>query len=204
MIRFLLITIALAATCKGAFYEQFPGFRPLYERANFVGIVTLVKRDVPKDEKDAWGDSIGPHSFFTIKSIKIFKGDAIDGDVARLADRRITIDGNTVFPVPIGDILTPERQFLVFLNGQTKKNGKDWVRLHGSRYQWDEIHAEGAVLPVSPLTNLNCIDVKNPYKTFDQIVFDYTEYSKKQYEHAVEQQRIVKQKGQQAIPPNGR
>jgi hypothetical protein len=129
--------------------------------------------------------------------------------VARLADRRIEIDGETAVPVPFEDILTPEKKFLVFLNGRTKANAKGWdqkgwEQLHGgSRYQWDEVHAEGAVLPVSPLTNLYTIDIKNPYKTFDQIISDYTAYTKKLYEHAVAQQRIVKQKGRQAVPSDG-
>jgi hypothetical protein len=200
MIRFLLISVIMAAACKGAIFDPFPGFRALYEQADFVGIVTLVKRGVPKDEKDASGDTIGPHRFFTIKSINVFKGDAIDGAVARLADRRIRLDGGTVFSVPFEDILKPERKFLVFLSGQTKENEKGWVQLHGTRYQWDEIHAEGAVLPVSPLTDLHLIDTKKPFKIFDQIVSDYTKYCEKLHKHALEQQRIVKQKGQQDAP----
>jgi hypothetical protein len=204
MNRIVLIIIALVSASNGALYQAFPGFQSLYESADFVGIVTLVKRDVPKNKDDQDSEMYGPHRFFSIKSIVIFKGDEIDGAVARLADRRIEIGGVAAVPAPFEDILTPEKQFLVFLNGRTKANAKGWDQLHGgSRYQWDEVHAEGAVLPVSPLTNFLTIDIKNPYKTFDQIISDYTEYTKKLYEHAVAQQRLVKQKGQQAVPSDG-
>lgn len=189
MNRFLFIALFFIGFSHAAVYEPFPGFKDLYESADFVGIVTLVKRDVPKDEKDAWRDWIGPHRFFQIDSVMVFKGAQIRAQVARLADRRLEFDGDAFHPVPLGEILTPEKQFLVFLNGTPVGPA--------GRYRWDEIHAEGAVLPVSPKTSLQNLDTTKPYAAFDQIIQDYTAYCKALYEHAVIQERLLKQQGQQ-------
>jgi hypothetical protein len=110
------------------------------------------------------------------------KGKKIEGDVARLADRRLGVP-------PSGDILTPEKTFLVFLTGDSG--------YQSSRYQWDEIHAEGAVLPISPKTNLQTIDASKPFELFKQIVAEYATYCTEVSEFAKLQQRQIEKQGQQ-------
>ena len=182
MLRFLFIAIMLSGSSFAAVYETFPGFEDHYRRADYVGIVTLGARDVSKDERGRISDSIGPHRFFRISSIVTIKGKKIEGDVARLADRRLG------FP-PLGDILTPEKTFLVFLTGDSG--------YQSNRYQWDEIYAEGSVLPVSPKTNLHAIDASKPFDLFKQIVADYASYCAELAEFAKQQHQLVEKKGQQ-------
>jgi len=182
MLRLLFIAILLSGSSIAAVYETFPGFENLYRRADFVGLVTLGARDVPKDERGRVSDSIGPHRFFRITSVLTIKGKKIEGDVARLADRRLG------YP-PLEEILTPEKTFLVFLTGDS--GYKD------SRYQWDEIHAEGSVLPVSPKTNLDAIDATKPFDLFKKIVADYATHCTEIAEFAKQQQRLVEKQGQQ-------
>ena len=188
MIRFLFISVALAVTCKGAFYERFPGFKELFGRAEFVGIVTLNKRAVPRNDRERLSDSYGPHRFFEIESVIVFKGKPIQSQVARLADYRLHHDGDQYFGAPYEDILTPEKQFLVFL--QTPVGPSD-------RYTWDCLNAEGAVLPISPKTNLHTMEVSKPFVVFDQVISDYKDYCKALYEHAIQQERILNKQGQQ-------
>lgn len=184
----ILFLIVFSGVIRAAFYEPFPGFEALYKRASFVGIVKIGERDVPDDESGQRADWIGPHRFFQIDSVMVFKGSKISGDVARLADRRIELigDGKMVM-APSEEILTQEKTFLVFLMGRYEKN----------RYQWDEVHAEGSVLPVSPQTNVRLIDVKNPIQSCHRIVADYTAYCQQLLKHALAQQKIVDQFGQQ-------
>jgi hypothetical protein len=195
MFRVIAISLAFVASCNAAVYERFPGFKRLYEQADFVGIVTLVRRDVPKDQKAAWGDWIGPHRFFEITSVKVLKGPQIRSQIARLADRRLEIGDGSFFPVPLGEVLLPETRFLVFLSGSP-------IGASG-RYRWDELHAEGAVLPVSPKTNLETLNLTKPLELFEQIVKDYTAHCKALYEHALDQERLLKANGQQVVTPNG-
>ena len=165
MIRFLLLIVLSTVVCRGAICDPFPGFKALYERADFVGVVELVKRDVPKDEQTAQGDLIGPHRFFEIRSVKIFKGREIQSEVARLADRRLQRDGTE-------DILTPTKRFLVFLVGVPANPSGEagWKAVHGDRCRWDELHAEGAVLPVPPNVDLEKVDVAKPFEFFEQVI----------------------------------
>ena len=181
MLRYLFIAIMLGGSSLAAVYESFPGFEDLYRRADYVGIVTLGVRDIPADEQVLASDSVGPHRFFRITSVVTIKGKKIEGDVARLADRRL---GSP----PLGDILTPEKTFLVFLTGDSG--------YPSSRYQWDEIHAEGSVLPVSPKTNLHAIDASKPFDLFKQIVADYAIYCAELAEFAKQQHQLVEKKGQ--------
>ena len=176
MIRLIITLLLISSPCRAAVYERFPGFEELFKRADYVGIVTLGARDVPKDEYGRQSDAIGPHRFFQITSVITLKGKEIKGDVARLADRRIG------FP-PIGEILAPEQKFLVFLTGD--------LGYQSVRYQWDEIHAEGSVLPVSPKTNLYGIDTTKKFELFRQIVVDYATHCKEVADHAVKQQVFV-------------
>ena len=60
------------------------------------------------------------------------------------------------------------------------------------RYRWDELHAEGAVLPLSPKSNLEMIDVTKPFEAFEKIIRDYTAHCKALYEHALIQERLLK------------
>lgn len=195
MFHLIFIACAVTSFCNGAVYERFPGFKQLYERADFVGIVTLVKRDVPSDEKAAWSDWIGPHRFFEIRSVKVFKGPKIQSQIARLADRRLELGANGISPAPSEEILLPEKQFLVFMTGSAEGPS--------GRYRWDELHAEGAVLPLSPKSNLEMIDVTRPFEAFEQIIRDYTAHCKALYEHALIQERLLKSNGQQDAPSNG-
>ena len=110
-----------------------------------------------------------------------------DGDVARLADRRLGTP-------PYGEILTTERRFLVFLSGDSKYKK--------SRYQWDEIHAEGSVLPVSPRSNFTRMDKSKPMAFIAQVITEYTLHCKELYEHAIKQQIKLKaaNNAQETIP----
>jgi hypothetical protein len=186
MLRFLSIALFLTCSSLAAVYERFPGFEDLYRRADFVGIIKLADRDVPKDAHKRASDWVGPHRFFKISSVLTLKGEKIEGDVARLADRRLG------FP-PLGEILTPEKTFLVFLTGDSG--------FQDHRYQWDEIHAEGSVLPVSPKTNLHAIDTSKPFDLFKQIVSDYAIYCAELSKFAKQQERLVEQQGQQGVAP---
>jgi hypothetical protein len=165
MIRSFLLIVLSTVVCRGAVYDPFPGFKVLYERADFVGVVELVKRDFPKDEETVQSDLIGPHRFFEIKSVKIFKGREIRSEVARLADRRLQRDGTE-------EILVPTKRFLVFMIGAPEDPSRlaGWKMLHGDRYRWDELHAEGAVLSVPPNVDLERVDVVNPFDFFEQVI----------------------------------
>jgi hypothetical protein len=182
-LRLVTMSLALCSICSAAVYEEFPGFKELYARANFVGIVKLGSRDVPKDEDGAFSDWIGPHRFFEVTSVKILKGPKIQSQIARLADRRLEMDGKKISRAPSEEILLSEKQFLVFLTGSAVGPS--------DRYRWDELHAEGAVLPVSPKTNLETLDLTKPLEVCEQIVRDYTAHCKALYEHALVQERLL-------------
>jgi hypothetical protein len=186
MLRFLYIALLLTSSALAAVYKTFPGFENLYRRADFVGIITLADRDIPKEAHTRASDWVGPHRFFKISSVLTIKGEKIEGDVARLADRRLGLP-------PLGEILTPEKTFLVFLTGDSG--------CQDHRYQWDEIHAEGSVLPVSPKTNFQTIDASKPFDLFRKIVADYAAYCAELSEFAEKQELLVEQQGQQGVAP---
>ncbi|MDP0492008.1 MAG: hypothetical protein Q7Q71_13240 [Verrucomicrobiota bacterium JB023] len=69
-----------------------------------------------------------------------------------------------------------------------------------ARYQWDEIHAEGAVLPVSPKSNLNNLQYgsEDPLVKIDTIIQDYTDFCRQFFEQAVIQATLIEQQSEQA------
>ena len=182
--KVLTLFLASALVCGAAVYEEFPGFKNLFERADFVGVVKLGCRDIQKDKAMRGFDSTGPHRFFQIESKLILKGEPIKENVARLADRRLGTWGKSVTSIRNQEVLAPERLFLVFLKGSLSSKG---------RYQWDEIHAEGAVLPVTVKTNLHAMrnSEEPPLVKIDQIVSDYTDFCRQLFEQAVTQQALI-------------
>ena len=182
--KFLVLFLASALMCGAAVYEEFPGFKDLFERADFVGVVKLGARDIQEDEAMRTFDSTGPHRFFQIESKLVLKGEPISENVARLADRRLGTRSKSVTSIRNQEILAPEGLFLVFLKGSVFSKG---------RYQWDEIHAEGAVLPVTSKTNLHTMRIskETPLTKINQIVSDYTDFCRQLFEQAVIQQTLI-------------
>lgn len=190
--RLLLLILASALGAHAAIYEEFPGFKNLFERADFVGIVKLGARDVPTNPRLRASDWVGPHRFFRIESEVVLKGDKISGDVARLADRRLGTWGESVLSIRNQEILVTDGLFLVFMHGRNESES--------ARYQWDEIHAEGAVLPVSPKSNLNNLQYgsEDPLVKIDTIIQDYTDFCRQFFEQAVIQATLIEQQSEQA------
>jgi hypothetical protein len=190
--RLLLLFFVSAMGVEAAVYDKFPGFKSLFDRASFVGIVKLGSRDVRPGRQAHMEDWTGPHRFFHIESQVIFKGPAIKNDVARLADRRLGTWGKSVVSIRNQEILAPDGLFLVFLTG---RNDSD-----STRYRWDELHAEGSVLPVSPKSNLNSLKhgAETPLEKIATIVQDYTDFCRQLYEQAVIQETLIEQHEQAA------
>ena len=186
MFRIFFVFLALSIASPAAFFEAYPGFDELYRRADFVGVVSLKAR-VPDPNEDQSGIRFGPHRLFQIDSLRVVKGEPIQGKVARLADRRLRHDGDHVVPVPFEDILLPEKRFLVFLRLPL---GSD------NHYDWDELNVEGAVLAIAPITNLHDIDRLKPVEVFEKVIRDHTAYCRAIYEHAIAQEAIFNKKGQ--------
>ncbi len=190
--RLLLLLLVSALSAGAAVYEKFPGFKTLFDRADFVGIVKLGSRDVRPGRQALAEDWTGPHRFFRIESQVVFKGGAIVEDVARLADRRLGTWEKSVVSIRNQEVLAPDGLFLVFLTGRIDSDS--------ARYQWDEIHAEGSVLPVSPKSNLNSLKhgTEAPLVKIATIVQDYTDFCRQLYEQAVIQQTLIEQHEQAA------
>lgn len=165
MIRHLLMVMCLLmGSLHAEYFHPFPGFKTMLDHAAFVGIVKL---ESPSDSSAFVGSSF---RCFTVRSQVVFKGNAIQGEVARLADRRLSILGDQHQNWPFEDILEPEKSFLVFLSGPSP------AALSSGLFKWDELHYEGAVLPLSPLISAGNYDEKKPLESFSKVVRDHSQY----------------------------
>lgn len=179
MIRLILIAmLVLSGRLHAEFVDKFPGFKELHQRSSFVGIVKVERAD-GEDYYSSW-------KRVTLHSEAVFKGQAIENEMARLSDRHITMAGDKVISWPDGYLIQPDARLLVFLYPEPVV----WSK---GLYKWAGSRAEGTILPISPLTRIDELDVKKPMEAYAKIVADYSKYCDQMAACARRQKEFIEQ-----------